>query len=64
MESSRLELWSGAMSGSMALAQSGTVLMSMAPVTIGSHMDVEGLGPHLGFYWDPWATLQSGVMPT
>ena len=60
MLSSGPGLLPSAMSGSMTLLQPGSVLMSMAPVTIGDHVDARGLGSHMGPYWGPKTTLRSG----
>lgn len=51
MVRSRLGLQLRMVSGSMALLQPGSVLMSVAPDTIESHIDARGLGYHLRPCW-------------
>lgn len=47
MKTSRSVLLLGSLSGPMALPQSGSVLMSMASVTMENHVDDQGLIKHL-----------------
>lgn len=57
MGSSGLELLPRPMSESIALLQSGSVLMSMVPVTIRGYVNAWGVNPHLRLCWGPSATL-------
>lgn len=50
----------GGMSGSVALSQPSSVLMSMTAVTIGGHVDAWSLDNHLGPCWSLETMLPPG----